>query len=430
MKKYIILSVSLIFSLGVYAQKSEIRSMKKILEKEKATDDDYKKLQSLIDATTPYIGNAKPEEQAEFFYHKGNYEMQVALRANSLDAFTKAVESFNRMKNAELNEKRKTFSDKFEQELFPVLRPQAFKKAIDLNKNNRFRESSTIFKGIYDLDKNFPIYLYYAASMSINAQDYNMALEYYQELLDMNFTGEGVYYTAVDKKTGEIENFGENKNLMLESVKFGSHVNPKQEKEPSKRPEILKNMVFIYTSVNQKTKAEQFLEEARKENPDDFDLLMVHASFLMQSKEIEKFEALMQEAIKKNPTNPELYFNLGVVSAESKNIEKAREYYQKTIQLDPKFVNAYINLGTIILNDEAEIVEQMNSIKGFSAAENQKYDKLKTQREDLLKFAISYFQKALSIEADNQIAIANLVEIYGALDMLDKQAEYKAMLTK
>jgi len=430
MKKYIILSVSLLFTFGVYAQKSEIRSMKRILEKESPSQDDYKKLQGLIDATTPYIGNAKPEEQAEFFYHKGNYEMQVALKANSIDAFTKAVESFTRMKNAEADQKRKTFTDKFEQELFPTLRPQAFKKAFDFSKNNKFRESSTLFKGIYDLDKNLPIYLYYAASMSLNAQDYNTSLEYYQGLLDMNFTGEGVYYEAVSKETGEVENFGENKGLMLESVRFGSHVNPKEKKEPSKRPEILKNTVFIYTSLNLKSKAEQFLEEARKENPDDFDLLMVQASFLMQNKEIDKFEALMQEAIKRNPRNPELYFNLGVVAAEVKDLEKAREYYQKTIQIDSKFVNAYINLGVLVINEEAEIVEQMNNIKGFSTAENQKYDKLKKQRENLLNDAISYFEKALNIEKDNQIAIANLAEIYGALEMFDKQDKYKAMLTE
>jgi|GEM_PF-126188 len=430
MKKYIILSISLFFALGNYAQKSEIRTMKKILEKENPKEDDYKKLQGLIDATTPYIGNAKPEEQAEFFYHKGNYELQIALKANSVDAFTKAVESFTRMKNAEADQKRKTFTDKLEQELFPTLRPQAFKKALDFSKNNKFRESSTLFKGIYDLDKNLPVYLYYAASMSLNAQDYNTSLEYYQELLDRNFTGEGVYYTAISKETGEVENFGENKGLMLESVRFGSHVNPKEEKEPSKRPEILKNMVFIYTSLNLKSKAEQFLEEARKENPDDFDLLMVQASFLMQNKEIDKFEALMQDAIKKNPRNPELYFNLGITSAEAGNIEKAREYYQKAIQIDPKYVNAYINLGVLVINEEAEIVEQMNNIKGFSAAENQRYDKLKKQRKNLLNNAISYFEKALNVEADNQIAIANLVEIYGALEMFDKQDKYKAMLTK
>jgi len=430
MKKYITLSISLLFALGSYAQKSEIRSMKRILDKEKLTDDDYKKLQGLIDATMPYIGNAKPEEQAEFFYIKGDYELVVAIKANNIDAFTKAVESFTRMKNAEIDQKRKTFTNKFEQELFPDVRPLAFKKAFDFSKNNKFRESSTIFKGIYDLDKSLPVYLYYAASMSLNAKDYNISLEYYQELLDRNFTGEGVYYTAKNKETGEVENFGENKVLMLESVRFGTHVNPREEKEPSKRPEILRNMVFIYTSLNLNSKAEQFLEEARKENPDDFDLLMVQASFLMKNKEIDKFEALMQDAIKRNPRNPELYFNLGITSAEAGNIEKAREYYQKTIQIDSKFVNAYINLGALVINDEAEVVEQMNDIKGFSAAENQKYDKLKKQRENLLKNAISYFEKALNIEPNNQIAISNLAEIYGALEMFDKQAQYKAMLTE
>jgi len=427
MKKYITVSLSLLFATGMYAQKSEIRTMKKIMDKEKPTEADYKELQGLIDTATPYIGNAKPEEQAEFYYYKGSYELQQALKANSVDAFTKAVGSFNRLKAAEKDAKRKTFTEKFDNELLPIVSPQAFQKAVDFNKNKKYREASQIFKAMYDLSKD-PLHLYYSASMAVAVPDYNTALEYYQQLLDMNFTGEGVYYTAVNKKTGEKENFGDNKNLMLASVRSGEYSNPKDEKDPSKKPEILKNMVLIYMEVNQKSKAEQLLVDARKESPDDLDLLITEANFHIQNKEIGKYEALMQQAISKDPNNPTLYYNLGVVSTDNGNVEKAKEYYQKAIQFNPKYVDAHINLGALSLKEDEKIVDQMNAITGFSAADNKKYEDLKKQREALLKGAIPHFERALAIEPDNQGAISSLVGIYGALDMTNKQNEYKAKL--
>lgn len=427
MKKYMLLSLSLLFASGMYAQKNEIRSMKKILDKKAPTEADYKELQGLIDATAPYIANAKPEEQAEFYYHKGNYELEMALKVNSVDALTKAVESFNRLKVAEQDARRKTFSDKFDNELFPVLKPQAFQKAIDFSNNKKYREASTIFKAIYDLDKD-PLNLYYAASMATAVPDYNTALEYYQDLLDMDFTGEVVYYTAVNKKTGEVENFGDNKSMMTASVRSGEYTTPKEEKEASKKPEILKNMVLIYMSVNQKSRAEQLLADARKESPDDLQLLLIEADFHMQNGDTEKFESLMQQAVSKDPNNPHLYYNLGVTSADTGNTTKAEEYYKKAIQLDPKYVDAHINLGILALKDEEKIIEEMNAITGYTAADNKKYDELKKQRDDLLRSAIPHLERALSIEPDNQFAISNLAGIYGALDMTDKENEYKAKL--
>ncbi|MGE4347631.1 MAG: tetratricopeptide repeat protein [Flavobacteriaceae bacterium] len=425
MKKYMLVSLSLLFATGMYAQKSEIKAMKKIMDKKAPTEADYRELQGIIDATAPYIGNAKPEEQAEFYYHKGNFELQQALKANNVDALNRAADSFNKLKAAEENAKRQTFTDKFNAEILPVLRAQAFQKALDFNNNKKFREATSAFKAIYDLDKD-PMNLYYAASTALSVPDYNTSLEYYQELLDMNFTGEGVYYTALNKNTGERESFGDNKVMLDAAVKSGEYSDPKQEKDPSKKPEILKNMVLIYNQVNQKSRAVSLLEDARKESPNDMDLLLLEAEFRYQNNEMDKFENLMKEAVGKDPNNPNLYFNLGVITAETGNIEKAREYYQKAIRLNPKYVDAHINLGALVLKDEEKIVEKMNAITGFSAADNKKYDELKKQRDDILKSAIPHFEKALSIDPSNEYAIANLVGIYGALEMTDKLNEYKA----
>lgn len=424
MKKYIILSASLLFALNAFAQKDEIRAIKKILEKSNAKEEDYKQAKILIDQTTPYIGNATATEQAEFYFYKGSFELRQAEVAGNPELFAAAVQSLNKVKAVEADAKKKTFTQRIDVELLPTI-SKISQKAMDYNKNKKYREATAIFKSLYDLNKD-PLMLYYAASTSLSVPDYNTALEYYQELLNMNFTGEFEYYTALNKKENVREVFS-TKALMDEAVKLGAYTDPKKEFEPSKRPEILKNMVLIYLNVNQKARAQKLLEDARKDNPDDLQLLMVEANFHLQNDDKAKFESVMNEAIQKDPTNPELYYNLGVTSSEAGNIDMAKQYYEKALQLDPNHVNANINFGALLVQGDQAIINKMNAL-GFSREDQKKYEQYKSEREQLLKSAIPYFEKALSVEPDNQYAIANLVGIYGALEMTDKESEYKAKL--
>lgn len=424
MKKYIILSASLLFALNAFAQKDEIRAIKKILEKSNAKEEDYKQAKILIDQTTPYIGNATATEQAEFYFYKGSFELRQAEVAGNPELFAAAVQSLNKVKAVEADAKKKTFTKRIDVELLPTI-SKISQKAMDYSKNKKYREATAIFKSLYDLNKD-PLMLYYAASTSLSVPDYNTALEYYQELLNMNFTGEFEYYTALNKKENVREVFS-TKALMDEAVKLGAYTDPKKEFEPSKRPEILKNMVLIYLNVNQKARAQKLLEDARKENPDDLQLLMVEANFHLQNDDKAKFESVMNEAIQKDPTNPELYYNLGVTSSEAGNIDMAKQYYEKALQLDPNHVNANINFGALLVQGDQAIIDKMNAL-GFSREDQKKYEQYKSEREQLLKSAIPYFEKALSVEPDNQYAIANLVGIYGALEMTEKESEYKAKL--
>jgi tetratricopeptide (TPR) repeat protein len=424
MKKYIILSATLLFAVNTFAQKDEIKAIKKILDKTNAKEDDYKQAKILIDQTTPYIGNATPAEQAEFYFYKGSFELRQAEVGGNPELFASAVQSLNKLKAVEANEKKKPFTDKIDKELLPGI-SKLSQKAMDYSKNKKYREATSIFKSLYDLNKD-PLMLYYAASTSLSVPDYNTALEYYQELLDMNFTGEFEYYTALNKKENIRETFS-TKALMDEAVKLGAYTDPKKEMETSKKPEILKNMVLIYLNVNQKARAQKLLDDARKENPDDLQLLLVEANFHLQNEDMAKFEAVMNQAIQKDPTNPELYYNLGVTSSEAGNVDIAKQYYQKALQLNPEHVNANINYGALIVQGDQAVIDKMNAL-GYSKEDQKKYEQYKVEREQLLKSAIPYFEKALSVEPDNQYAIANLVGIYGALEITDKEAEYKAKL--
>src|SRR5690606_10613898 len=119
---------------------------------------------------------------------------------------------------------------------------------------------------------------------------------------------------------------------------------------------------------------------------------------------------------------------LGRINAQADKIDAAKDLYERVLRINPKYTEVYVSLGELMLKDEDKYITQMNAITGFSSAELKKYDDLKKQRDEMYKKAIPHFEKALTIEPENQRAISYLVGLYGALDMTDKQQIYQAKL--
>ena len=107
---------------------------------------------------------------------------------------------------------------------------------------------------------------------------------------------------------------------------------------------------------------------------------------------MDKFKELMIEAIRLKPNDHILFFNLGVVNADQGNVDDARMYYEKAIEINPSYESAYLNLVALILEEEPEIVDKMNSL-GTSRADNAKYDVLKKKREDLYRECVPILKK-------------------------------------
>jgi tetratricopeptide (TPR) repeat protein len=140
-----------------------------------------------------------------------------------------------------------------------------------------------------------------------------------------------------------------------------------------------------------------------------------------------RFASLMQEAIAQDPNNAVLYYNLGVVNSNKGNRETSISYYKKAIELDPNYEATYLNLASVILEGEAEIVEQMNAL-GNSASENRKYDVLKQMREGLFLEAVPYLETLVSINPKNADALTTLKNIFGTIGDTANFKKYRDML--
>ena len=297
--------------------------------------------------------------------------------------------------------------------------------AIEDNAEKRFVDAASKLYLAYTINpETNQDYLYYAASSAVNGGDFESSLKYYNQLKEIRYEGITTRYLAKSAETGEEIEFSETEYNLYKKTK--EYTDFKVETSESKFPEIVKNIALIYAQLGDNEKAMGAVKEARKENPKDLNLILTEANLYIQLEENDRFEELMKEAIAQDPNNGSLYFNLGVVNAQRGNALEARQYYEKSIELNPNSESSYLNLVSLILDGEAKIVEEMNSL-GNSRADNARYDILKTSREGIYKECVPILEKLIEV-SQNEEAINTLMNIYGTLGDNEGFMKMKALL--
>jgi len=297
--------------------------------------------------------------------------------------------------------------------------------AIEDNAEKRFVDAASKLYLAYTINpETNQDYLYYAASSAVNGGDFESSLKYYNQLKEIRYEGITTRYLAKSAETGEEIEFSETEYNLYKKTK--EYTDFKVETSESKFPEIVKNIALIYAQLGDNEKAIGAVKEARKENPKDLNLILTEANLYIQLEENDRFEELMKEAIAQDPNNGSLYFNLGVVNAQRGNALEARQYYEKSIELNPNSESSYLNLVSLILDGEAKIVEEMNSL-GNSRADNARYDILKTSREGIYKECVPILEKLIEV-SQNEEAINTLMNIYGTLGDNEGFMKMKALL--
>lgn len=418
--KYVVLASAFLFSGSVLAQKDEIKAAEKSLKNGNAAE-----AKASLDQAESKISGADESMKAQFYFLKGNALMDSGLKktdsGNDLVAAAKAYQESIAIEKAS----KKSKYTKEAQEKVNRLKGELINASIKDNEAKNYKASAEKLYNVYLLDDSQPLYLYYAAGSAVNAEDYGTALTYYNKLKELNYSGEGTFYSATSKLSGQDENFASMEERDR-SVKLGTHENPKVLKEPSKRGEIYKNIALIYTSQGKNEEAKKAIVEARAANPDDFSLLTTEANLYLQSKDMASYKRIMDEVIAKNPTDPNIFYNLGVIAADAKEYTKAEEYYKKAIELDPNYVNAYLNLSVMKLASDNAIVEEMNKL-GNTPKENKRYDELKAKRQAIFEGTIPFLKKANELDPKNEEVARTLINVYNYLEMT---AEAKALKAK
>jgi tetratricopeptide (TPR) repeat protein len=190
--------------------------------------------------------------------------------------------------------------------------------------------------------------------------------------------------------------------------------------------------------------ANVILQEGRKKYPEDTGLLFDEINYYLKAGKLTELTDRLKQAIKKEPTNTGLYVTLGNVydnlyqaSMKDKKEDKAKEYfdqakdyYNQALAIDPKSSDAIYSIGALYYNKAAFRTQEMNAMaEDYSSAGLKKLEVAKKEIMDLFDQALPYFQKAESVNPNDQNTLIALSEIFARKDD-DRSLEFKKRLEK
>ena len=219
------------------AQKDEIKDAEKALK-----NGDVATAKTAVEAALATIGSADDKLQAQYYAVRGNVYSDLAKKGDA-SAFQPAIDAYKKTIEVEKASGRSKYTSVAQEKLNQIT-ADLVNAAVEDNNNQKFSEAAEKLYMSYKLSPVDTIYLYYAASSAVNGQNYEKALDYYNELKELGYEGSGVTYTAVNVETGETETMDKSTRDLY--VKAGTHKDPKEEAEPYKKPEIVKNIALIY----------------------------------------------------------------------------------------------------------------------------------------------------------------------------------------
>jgi len=418
MKTNMLIMAAMLIGLAGFAQKSEIKAAEKAMK-----SGDAASAKASLESAAGAIAGADERTQAHYYFLRGQVYSDLAKKGD-ISAFGESVDSYKKVLSVEEASGKVKYTGDAQVQMSSVAN-DLVNAAVEDNKEQKFKEAAEKLYMAYELSPQDTVYLYYAASSAVNGGDYEMSLDYYEELRDVGYDGSQMEYRATNVETGEVEVMQKTQRDLM--VKSGTYSNPVDEKTESKRAEIVRNIALIHTQLGNNDEALAAYKAARADNPDDVNLVLNEANLYYQLGDKDKFKELMAEAARMAPDNPDLHYNIGVINYEQGDLEGARASYRKAIEVNPGYVNAQLNLSTTYVDEGNALIDDMNAL-GTSRDDLAKYDALKAKKDDLFKEGAVVLEDALKINPGNEAILSQLKNIYGALGDNENYLRVKGLL--
>ena len=413
-----------------YSQKKELKLAERNIKSE-----DYSAARQNIQLAEKLSSQMDAKTTIKYHYLKSvaNY----ANGSSNIEESSIALENLNKAIDLESTSSTKLYTPKAKELRIAMLNRFVQDSRRSLEQED-YKSAYINLEMSYRVSPNDTLYLYNAALLATENNDFDQALSFYNELIDLRFTGITTNYYAIEKATGEVQAFAnpEQRELFL---KAGTHDTPTKDELESVELSLLRSMAAIYKNQNDYDKSLSFIEKAKALDENDINVVLLESNIRWEMGDVESYEKLITKALEIDPDNADLHFNLGVISSDKgKAIEiddvdkamshynKAMSHYNKAIEIDSSYINAYLNAASLILQKEQSIIEEMNSL-GTSNADYNKYDELKIVREDIYKSAMPYLESVYELDNNNLSAVRTLRNIYSAVDDMDNYEKYKAI---
>lgn len=343
-------------------------------------------LDKAMQSIEPTISDPTTSIDPKTWFYRGNIFLQIHMsplpqyKNLDPDALTKAFQSYQKM--MELDTKKEYYAEAIQNLL--VISEQLYNQGVEEYKkaDPDFSAALGYFEKAIEVSKSYKsvdtLAIFNAGLSAENAQNYPKALQYYNEIIDLNYP----------------------------------------------QPLVYSSLSNIYLATKDTTKAFEIIQKGRQKYPEEFALLITETNLYLGMGQSEKALANLQQAVKSDPMNPTIHYAVGVNYAQMNNLAEAEKAYLKAIELKPDYFEANYNLGALYVNQAAEIQNEANKLK----LNDPTYDSKKAEADKILQKSIPYLETATQLDPKDKSTLLALKEIYTRLSMYEKLKDVNSKL--
>lgn len=370
MKRFFLSFLILIISAGVFAQKGKVNSTLNYVD-----NGNLEKAKEAMDGAEVH---EKTKDWPKTYYAKGR--LAQAMYESNDDKIRKLYDeplmvAYNSyLKSIELDDKDRMskmvilqipqLSNDFLTWAGEEFEAENFKKSLVAFETLISLQKSDLYIGMFDT-----VLLFNAGIVAINAEEYDKALDYFEQCIEMEY-GESQpyeYMHSIYNTRGDMENA--EKILIAAFEKF----------EDS--PNVMLSLIQFYLVNEMDKEAMEYITMAKADDPNNY----------------------------------RLFWAEGVLYMKQERYEDATVALAKSIELEPEFFDTQYNMGVCYYNMGVNLFEIANDI-----LDNEKYNAAVEEAKEVFAKAIPYMEKALELNPEDVATMTSLKELYYRLQMTEK----------
>jgi tetratricopeptide (TPR) repeat protein len=289
----------------------------------------------------------------------------------------------------------------------------SYKKAIELDANNKFAKSIKIKLTLLTND------LTNQAVEAFNAEDYARALMSFEQILAlqelpvMKADNPGAVDTIIIFNAGlaayNAENYAKAIKYYQDAARYGYN--------EGRTYQLLSK---AHLENKDTTSALTVLQEGFQKYPSDNGVLVEMINIYINSGKTDDAMKYLSLAIEQDPQNATYYFAQGSLYDQMGEQEKSITSYNNAIRVNPEYFDAHYNLGALYYNNGVKQVEIAIKVP---TSDNKRYEEELAKAEEWFSKALPLMERCREIKPEDPYALESLRNLYYRLKMTEKYEE-------
>lgn len=176
-----------------------------------------------------------------------------------------------------------------------------------------------------------------------------------------------------------------------------------------------------YRKLGESEKALAIIDEARKTNPTNKDLLLELVNTNIDTGNAAGAQKALSDAIATDPNNKQLHYTIGTIYIDLKENAKAEESLNKALEIDPDYADAQYQLGAHLVSWAGDVKYNADQLP-FN---DPNYNVMIQESNDLYARALVPLEKYIANYPEDQPILNILFQIHRNLGNTEKALDYK-----